>query len=107
MAVQVTLSDLTAKVNAGWKKQALAEHYGLPMAQMTKLLQQAGLKIRKFHNAKFELINDSEGTSINHTVTQEDLTENPELVDFDVQEGEQITLTNPIEVEDNATPGQW
>jgi hypothetical protein len=58
-AVQVTVSDLTAKVNAGWKKAALAAHYGLPMTQMTTLLQQAGLRIRKFHHPKFELIDDT------------------------------------------------
>jgi hypothetical protein len=58
MAVQVTMSDLTEKVNAGWKRDALAEHYRLPKSQMSDLLRQAGLKIRKFHAPKFELVND-------------------------------------------------
>ena len=56
MAVQVTLSDLTNKVNEGWKKDQLAEYYGLPKAQVGKLLKQAGLTIRKFHLPKFELV---------------------------------------------------
>ena len=58
--VKITKADLTAKVEEGWKKDKLAEHYGLPMAQMTKVLQSAGLKIRKFHAPKFELIDDEE-----------------------------------------------
>ena len=58
--VKITKADLAAKVEEGWKKDKLAEHYGLPMAQMTKVLQSAGLKIRKFHAPKFELIDDEE-----------------------------------------------
>lgn len=61
MAVQVTLSDLTTKVNEGWKKAQLAQHYGLPVAQMTKLLKDAGLQIRKFHNPKYVLVDDLTG----------------------------------------------
>lgn len=64
MAVQVTISDLTNKVNEGWKKPQLAEHYGLPMTQVTKLLQTAGLKIRKFHLPKFELVDDTQEPGI-------------------------------------------
>lgn len=58
MAVSITLSDLSAKVNEGWKKPALAVHYGLPVAQVTRLLKDAGLTIRKFHAPKFTLVND-------------------------------------------------
>lgn len=58
MAVQITKADLAAKVEAGWKKKALANHYGLPVMQMTKVLQQAGLTIRKFHEPKFVLIDE-------------------------------------------------
>ena len=60
MAIQVTVSDLTQKVNEGCKKTQLAEHYGLPVAQITKLLQDAGLKIRKFHLPKYILIDDTQ-----------------------------------------------
>lgn len=58
MAIQITITDLTEKVEAGWKKQALAIHYGLPVTQMTKVLQHAGLRIRKFHAPKFVLVDD-------------------------------------------------
>lgn len=57
--VQITVSDLTAKVNEGWKKDALAAHYGLPMTQMTQALKDAGLKIRKLHRPKYELVDDT------------------------------------------------
>lgn len=56
--IQITLSVLTEQVNAGMKKTALAQHYGLKESQMTKVLQAAGLKIRKFHTPVFELVND-------------------------------------------------
>lgn len=59
MAVQVTLSDLKQKVEEGWKRDALAEHFGLPKQQMSALLKQAQLRIRKFHAPKFELIDDT------------------------------------------------
>jgi hypothetical protein len=64
--IQITLSVLTEQVNAGMKKTALAQHYGLKESQMTKVLQAAGLKIRKFHAPIFELVNDL------------DITENPQ-----------------------------
>lgn len=57
--ITVTVSDLTTKVNEGWKKDALAEHYGLPVTQMTQLLKDAGLRIRKFHRPKYELVDDT------------------------------------------------
>lgn len=57
--VRVTLTDLTNKVNEGWKKVALAEHYSLPVSQMTQLLKDAGLKIRKFHKPKYQLVDDT------------------------------------------------
>lgn len=56
--IQITLSDLVAKVQTGWKKKALAEHYGLPVAQITKLLKDNGLTIRRIHAPKYELIDD-------------------------------------------------
>jgi hypothetical protein len=61
--VQIPISDLTAKVNAGWKKLALAAHYGIPVTQMTQALQGAGLRIRKFHHPKFQLVDDTQAVS--------------------------------------------
>jgi hypothetical protein len=57
MAVQINIATLTHQVNElGWKKDQIAAHYDLSMAQTTKLLQQAKLQIRKFHKPAFELI---------------------------------------------------
>jgi hypothetical protein len=42
-------------VESGTKKEAIAAHYGLNVAQTTKLLKSAGLKIRKFHAPAFIL----------------------------------------------------
>ena len=59
-AIKISKVDLAQKVEEGWKKAQLAEHYGLPTAQMTKVLQAAGLQIRKFHAPKFELVDEVE-----------------------------------------------
>lgn len=74
MAVTITKQDLEQKVQEGWKKKALAEHYGLPVAQMTKVLQQAGLRIRKFHAPKFVLVDEAvDETSENYERAIEDI----------------------------------
>ena len=59
MAVEIKLSVLTEQVNEGWKRAALAEHYGLPETQMAQVLRDAGLKIRKFHAPKYQLVDDT------------------------------------------------
>ena len=59
-AIKISKVDLAQKVEEGWKKAQLAEHYGLPTAQMTKVLQAAGLQIRKFHAPRFELVDEVE-----------------------------------------------
>lgn len=63
MAVPIKKSILSAQVEEGMKKAELAAHYELPVAQMTKVLKAAGLKIRKFHAPKFELEDDMEEVS--------------------------------------------
>ena len=57
---QIRASVLAQQVNEGWKRKALAEHYGLPETQMAQLLKDAGLTIRKFHAPKYQLIEDRE-----------------------------------------------
>lgn len=82
MAKQIIYEELKAYVEEGKKKADLAEIYELPMTQVTKLLQQAGLKIRKFHAPKFELVMPTEG----QTNTEES---NP--IQVPVQSSEEIT----------------
>lgn len=88
--VKITVQDLTEKVEAGWKKPALAEHYGLPVSQMTLALKQAGLKIRKFHKPKFELVNEE-------VVADEDtieITDRMSEAQPDINEEVEYTLEN-------------
>ena len=59
MAVEIKKSILTQQVEEGWKRKALAEHYGLPETQMAQVLRDAGLQIRKFHAPKYQLGDDS------------------------------------------------
>ena len=55
-AKTVSKAELTAMVDAGHKKDAIASYYNLNVAQTTKLLKSAGLTIRKFHAPSFLLV---------------------------------------------------
>lgn len=55
-AKTISKAELTSLVNEGKKKEEIASYYGLNNAQTTKLLQSAGLKIRKFHKPSFMLV---------------------------------------------------
>lgn len=55
-ATEVSKAKLAAMVDSGVKKEQIAECFGLNMAQTTKLLKSAGLKIRKFHAPAFTLV---------------------------------------------------
>ena len=59
MVVEIKKSILAQQVEEGWKRAALAEYYGLPEAQMAQVLRDAGLKIRKFHAPKYQLVDDT------------------------------------------------
>ena len=61
MIAEIKKSVLAQQVEEGWKRKALAEHYGLPETQMAEVLRKAGLKIRKFHAPKYQLVDDTEG----------------------------------------------
>lgn len=74
--VQITKQDLEQKVQAGWKKTQLAEHYGLPEAQVGKLLKEAGLTIRKFHNPKYVLIDEEQVETEVQAEVQQEVAEN-------------------------------
>ena len=59
MAVEIKKSVLAQQVQEGWKRKALADHYGLSEVQMADVLRKAGLKIRKFHAPKYQLVDDT------------------------------------------------
>lgn len=58
--VKIVPSVLKEQVEKGMKKKELADYYNLPMTQMTKVLQQAKLKIRKFHEPKFVFVEETQ-----------------------------------------------
>jgi hypothetical protein len=88
--VKIVPSVLKAQVEEGWKLKPLAEHYGLPVAQMTKALRALGLKIRKFHAPKF-------------TFVEEATEENADIADIAVNAEEvvveELTTNAPIQAE--------
>lgn len=96
MAIQILIEDLTAKVNAGWKKAALAEHYGLPVTQMTKALQDAGLRIKKLHYPKYVLV----ATESSQVSSEEIAESSPEVA---VEE----TAVPVVEAQTSDTTSAW
>ena len=62
--VKINKAVLAKQVEDGMKKKELAAYYNLSMVKMGDALRAAGLKIRKFHSPKFELVDDEqEGNS--------------------------------------------
>ena len=55
--VEVKLSELSALVESGLNKKAIAEKLGLSEGMTTKLLKEAGLKTKR-DTAKYVLIDD-------------------------------------------------
>ena len=94
MAVPIKKSILSAQVEEGMKKAELAAHYELPVAQMTKVLKAAGLKIRKFHAPKYQLVDDTEGETTEGIIEGNDV-----VVGEDVnvlQEDTQQEVATPV-----------
>ena len=91
MAVEIKKSILVQQVQDGWKRKALAEHYGLPETQMAQVLRDAGLQIRKFHAPKYQLVDDTievveevTGEDVNETLVESVVEETPaEAIDTD------------------------
>lgn len=59
MAVQIKLSELTAMVNNGAKKEEIASKYNLTSAATSRLLKDAKLKIKKLHKPTYQLVDDN------------------------------------------------
>ncbi len=105
--VRITKQDLEQKVQEGWKKDQLAEHYGLPVAQMTKVLKEAGLTIRKFHKPKYVLVDTEEtqeDVNMEATAVENIEVETEQVQPETVQEAEAVGATN---AENNEVPQGW
>ena len=83
--ISINVATLTKQVEEGMKKAALAEHYGIPVSQMTAALKQAVLKIRKFHAPAFVLVKDE----ISEEDIHQETNDAPEVAP--VEESEQVT----------------
>jgi len=97
MAVEIKKSILAQQVQDGWKRKALAEHYGLPEAQMAQVLRDAGLQIRKFHAPKYQFIDDTQSETTESIVEGSDV-----VVGEDVnvlQENTQQEVVTPVTTE--------
>ena len=101
MAVEIKKSVLVQQVQDGWKRKALAEHYGLPEAQMAQVLRNAGLQIRKFHAPKYQFVDDTQSEITEGIVEGSDV-----VVGEDVnvlQENTQQEVVTPVTTEKPAT----
>ena len=101
MAVEIKKSILAQQVEDGWKRKALAEHYGLPETQMAQVLRDAGLQIRKFHAPKYQFVDDTQSETTESIVEGSDV-----VVGEDVnvlQENTQQEVVTPVTTEKPAT----
>ena len=100
MAVEIKKSVLAQQVQDGWKRKALAEHYGLPETQMAQVLRDAGLQIRKFHAPKYQFVEDTQSETTEGIVEGNDV-----VVGEDVnvlQENTQQEVVTPVTTEEPA-----
>lgn len=115
--VEINKGVLIQQVDAGMKKKDLAKHYGISELQMTKALKQAGLTIRKFHHAKFKLVDDTsvqnesevlvDNNLVNITTT-DDVKEDAEIIQEDTAQADmnQVDDTENNEEENNNSTAQ-
>ena len=100
MIAEIKKSVLAQQVQDGWKRKALAEHYGLPETQMAQVLRDAGLKIRKFHAPKYQFVDDTQSETTEGIVEGNDV-----VVGEDVnvlQENTQQEVVTPVTTEEPA-----
>lgn len=115
--VEINKGVLIQQVDAGMKKKDLAKHYGISELQMTKALKQAGLTIRKFHHAKFKLVDDTSvqnesevlvDNNLVNTTTTDDVKEDAEIIQEDTAQADinQVDDTENNEEENNNSTAQ-
>lgn len=102
MAVEIKKSVLAQQVQEGWKRKALADHYGLSEVQMADVLRKAGLKIRKFHAPKYQLVDDTdpeESVEVTNEGSDVVVGEDVNVLQEDTQ---QIEVTTPVTAQEPA-----
>lgn len=102
---KIVKAELAALVEAGKKRKELCEIYGLSELQMANVLRQAGLKIRKFHEPKWLLVDEAEEETVSENIVDPNQLEIPfagvpEEVEAPQQEEEvQELINDKIEVD--------
>ena len=101
MIAEIKKSVLAQQVEEGWKRKALAEHYGIPETQMAEVLRKAGLKIRKFHAPKYQFIDDTESETTEGIIEGNDVVvgEDVNVLQKDTQQEE---VTTPVATQEPA-----
>ena len=102
MAVEIKKSILAQQVEDGWKRKALAEHYGLPEAQMAQVLRDAGLQIRKFHAPKYQLVDDTNSEELAETIDGGNDVVVGEDVNVLQEDTQQEEVTTPVATQEPA-----
>ena len=102
MAIEIKKSVLAQQVEEGWKRKALAEHYGIPETQMAEVLRKAGLKIRKFHAPKYQFVDDTQSETTESIVEGSDVVvgEDVNVLQEDTQQEE---ITTPVTAQEPAS----
>ena len=102
--VKIKPSVLKEQIDNGMKMKELAEHYGLPVAQMKNVLKTLGLEIRKFRKPLWVIEEEPEVTNqyynepdpeqINSLEAVEELPELEDEVEALAQEGVEEVPSN-------------
>ena len=102
MAVEIKKSVLAQQVQEGWKRKALADHYGLSEVQMADVLRKAGLKIRKFHAPKYQLVDDTNSEELAETIDGGNDVVVGEDVNVLQEDTQQEEVTTPVATQEPA-----
>lgn len=89
--VKIKPSVLKEQIDNGMKMKELAEHYGLPVAQMKNVLKTLGLEIRKFRKPLWVIEEEPEVTNLEEI---EDTPEPQAEVEALAQEGVEEVPSN-------------
>ena len=101
MAVEIKKSVLAQQVEEGWKRKALADHYGLPETQMAQVLRDAGLQIRKFRAPKYQFVDDTQSETTESIVEGSDVVVG-EDVNVLQENTQQEEVTTPVATQEPA-----
>ena len=89
--VKIKPSVLKEQIDNGMKMKEIAEHYGLPVAQMKNVLKTLGLEIRKFRKPLWVIEEEPEVTNLEEI---EDTPEPQAEVEALAQEGVEEVPSN-------------